>query len=1017
MTTFMGDGGDNTAVDFGIGTSLISGFAGGTVSLLEDSVGDTFHGGLGNDTVSAGRGNDEINGDGGNDSLDGMGGVDTVRGGGGNDLLRVRSTSLIGGTSLPVIGEIYDGGGDVDTLQIWNSLAAAVTFDFRSTSLISIERLEFVDAGGALTIQFSADQFGTGLAGSLLLIGGISPTPRVEILEVFMGNATSLSLAGLTFANWGSEDRIIITGDDDAESIVGASVYGTIYGGGGNDTISRGGASYDVYGGEGDDTFMASDDSGGTIGGGNGTDTLEIVGGDLRFGAAFSSFERIVFTGTGLLQPNFISSSLPNNLAVVGRPGSSDRPSILFTSATPFSAAGWTFTNWEPGNVVSSDELTFYESINHPSPNSIIGSSQSDRFFGGVGADSMYGGGGDDYFTYTAGADLVSGEIVDGGSGIDTLVFQAAMGYVDSYYNIDGISVASIERLEFSNIDAASGDRVIVPIVASQVGAGLSTTLAVIGESAVAARGDIITVALANLGTSVNLSGWTFSNWNSEDQIVVSGGNDGNTIVGTNVADQIAASGGNDTIAGQGGNDIITGGLGLDVMSGDDGDDTFVFTSFEDLAVAGEIIYGGTGTDTIRLATLTPGVVNISVAFGAAHINSIERLEIGTNGASNEARFASSQVGAGLSTNLAVVGGSVANSSYLEFDVASGASFDMSQFTFSGGMNYNRVDAAGGAEVLYGSVISDYLFGYAGADTLWGSYGADGAVDNLWGGDGSDTYFVYETSDVVGETNAGAATSGIDLVYSFSNFTLSANVEHLTLFGNNAGLNSAIGNAGDNALNAMQYTGGSGINFTANDGNDTVYGSYYNDVISGGNGNDTLWGSWGADGNIDAMTGGNGRDTYYVQEALNSVTETNTSTASTEIDTVYSAINMTLGANLEYLFIYGSATQATGNSLGNAIIGSYSGLQLTLSGLGGSDSITGGAGNDTIDGGTGIDVLFGSGGADTFVFAAGQSNGDVMNDFNGAGAGALEFTALRRLRHRGNLHADQLDALAGELRQ
>ena len=293
------------------------------------------------------------------------------------------------------------------------------------------------------------------------------------------------------------------------------------------------------------------------------------------------------------------------------------------------------------------------------------------------------------------------------------------------------------------------------------------------------------------------------------------------------------------------------------------------------------------------------------------------------------------------------------------------------------------------ADVLIGNAEANIIRSNSGDDQLWGSYGADGAADRLDGGTGSDTYFVYETTDIVEEANVGA-NGGTDLVYSFSNFTLGANVEYLTLFGNNAALNAAAGNNLDNALNAMQYAGGSGITFTAGDGNDVVYGSYYADTISGGNGNDTLWGSWGADGFADAMEGGDGADTYFVQEALDTVDEKNASTAASEIDTVYSAIDMTLGENVEYLFIYGNATLANGNSLDNALIGSYSGLQLTFNGFGGSDFITGGAGNDTIDGGAGVDVLFGSGGADTFVFAAGETNGDIMNDFEGAGAGALD---------------------------
>ena len=437
-----------------------------------------------------------------------------------------------------------------------------------------------------------------------------------------------------------------------------------------------------------------------------------------------------------------------------------------------------------------------------------------------------------------------------------------------------------------------------------------------------------------------------------------------------------------ETITGGSLGDTITGGGGLDIMRGEGGNDTFVIAAFSD--VVGDVIDGGAGTDTIRI---NPDVIGL---FGSASISSIERVEFGTSNFYAEARFAGSQVGSGLATNLEVDGGSAANTSYLSFNLAPGASLNLSGFTFSGGMNRVTTTGSTGAEVVYGSTILDLIYGDAGTDTLWGSYGADGAADALEGGDGSDTYFVYETSDVVTETNANTGTGGLDLVYSFSNRTLSANVEYLTLFGNNAALNSAIGNDGDNALNAMQYVGGSGINFVDDIGNDVVFASYYADTISTGMGNDTLWGSWGADGAADAMTGGDGADTYYVQEALDIVIETNAGTGPSEIDTVYSAIDMTLGANLEYLFIYGNATLAAGNSLDNALIGSYSGLQLTFNGFGGSDYITGGGGNDTIDGGAGVDFLTGSGGADTFKFTAGEANGDYIIDFDGAGAGGLD---------------------------
>ena len=447
-------------------------------------------------------------------------------------------------------------------------------------------------------------------------------------------------------------------------------------------------------------------------------------------------------------------------------------------------------------------------------------------------------------------------------------------------------------------------------------------------------------------------------------------------------ADNIVGTGGWDDLFGAGGNDTINGGAGTDRLYGELDDDSLNGGNDNDT------IWAGNGNDTVSGDDgddyLAGGAGNDSVSGGIGHDTADLRDATGA-----------------ITLVLDGSGGAVVTAAGLGTDTLSGIE-----------------SAIGGSagDTLIGNAVSNRLVGEGGDDVLWGSYGADGVSDTLEGGDGNDTYFLYETTELTLETNSNAGTGGIDLVYSFSNRTLSSNIENLTLFGNDAGLNFAGGNDLDNALNAMQYVGGTGINFNDNLGNDIVFASYYADNISTGMGNDTLWGSWGADGAADNMFGGDGADTYYVQEALDFVVESNAGTGPTEIDTVYSAIDTTLGANLEYLFIYGNATLAAGNSLDNALIGSYSGLQLTFNGFGGSDQITGGAGNDTIDGGAGVDYLTGSGGADTFKFTAGEANGDYIIDFNGAGAGALDFTAVRRLRFRCDVHADQRGAVAGQLR-
>jgi Ca2+-binding RTX toxin-like protein len=123
------------------------------------------------------------------------------------------------------------------------------------------------------------------------------------------------------------------------------------------------------------------------------------------------------------------------------------------------------------------------------------------------------------------------------------------------------------------------------------------------------------------------------------------------------------------------------------------------------------------------------------------------------------------------------------------------------------------------------------------------------------------------------------------------------------------------------------------------------------------------------DGGTDTLVGGAGNDTYRVDQPDEVVTEL----AGEGIDTVYSNVGFTLGANVENLILVenvNSDIDGTGNELANAITGNL-----------GVNRLQGLAGDDTLDGGAGADILEGGAGNDTYVV----DMGDTVTEMAGEG--------------------------------
>ena len=160
---------------------------------------------------------------------------------------------------------------------------------------------------------------------------------------------------------------------------------------------------------------------------------------------------------------------------------------------------------------------------------------------------------------------------------------------------------------------------------------------------------------------------------------------------------------------------------------------------------------------------------------------------------------------------------------------------------------------------------------------------------------------------------------------------------------------------------------------TALGGDDRLFGLGGDDALYGGDGSDWLDGGAGN----DLMYGGIGNDMYLVNSAAALVQEA----AGEGIDTVRSAVTYSLGANVEKLYLTGTAAvNATGNGLANTILGN-----------GAANILTGAGGRDILKGGDGADRFVYKALSDSTVAAGGR---DIIQDFTHAQGDRIDLSAI-----------------------
>ncbi len=549
----------------------------------------------------------------------------------------------------------------------------------------------------------------------------------------------------------------------------------------------------------------------------------------------------------------------------------------------------------------------------------LIGGDGNSTLDGKAGADTMYGNLGDDTYYVDNINDVV---IEDYNEGIDTVRATVAYTLSDNVENLIIVSgaVAGTGNALDNYLTGSASANVLYGLGGNDTldgAGGTDTLIGGLGDDTyiMATTGDVITEN-AGEGNDTILAGLTFSlaNYANVENLTLTG--IGNFNATGNALDNI--------LTGNGGNNTLNGGLGADALSGGMGNDTYIFDNAGDTAFEN----AGGGTDTLQSSisvSLVPANIEIVTLTGSAAIDATGNAGVNT-----------------------ITGNSGVN-------ILHGGDGDD---TLDGGAGGNdTLYGEGGNDVLYSSAAGATMFGGDGNDIMSGGYG----TEIMYGGAGNDTFAVYNATDTIVE-NQG---EGIDTVISIISYTLTDNIENLTL----------------------NVYGGGAVNGTGNDLDNLFYGSTGKNILTGLDGNDTFYGL----GGNDTFIGGNGNDTYYVDTVAVATIEN----AGEGTDTIYSSVTLSLALrdNVENLTLLGTgALKATGNALDNVLIGNS-----------GNNTLDGGAGADTLYGDAGNDRLIGGADNDTFLFKAATafSGTHTVSDFNVAEHDVIDIHDILSGYHEG----------------
>ena len=778
------------------------------------------------------------------------------------------------------------------------------------------------------------------------------------------GQGTDTVRASIRYELTDNVENLVLTGSA-AINGIGNALNNRITGNQADNTLSGGLGADTMTGAGGDDTYYV-DNAGDRVveAAGNGVDTVRSTISHVLA----ANVDNLVLTGsaningTGNSGANVITGNAGNNVL----DGASGIDTLSYASvATALTVDSSSITAQVTG--AGTDTLLNFEKIvGSAFDDHLSGTSGVNLIDGGKGADTMAGGAGDDTYLVDNAADQIVEAAQEGTDLVQSSVSYTLQAEVDNltltgsaHINGTGNRLANVLVGNAGNnvLTGGSGsDTYIVDNAGDQtieqVGGGLDVVqssvswtlggevenLTLTGTEAINATGNIKNnVIVGNAGANVLDGGAGVD--------TMTGGAGGDTYVVDNAADVTVelAGGGLDTvrssislilqaevenlvltgtaalqatgnwkanaITGNGAANHIDGGTGADTMSGGARSDTYVVDEAGDRIVE----QASSGLDSVLASVsrvLESNVENLTLT-GFENIdatgNSLANLLTGnTNNNKLDGELGADTMKGGSGDDIFIVD----NAGDQVAEAADGG-VDMVQssvnVTLAAQVEYLTLTGSSAINGI-GNELDNWLVGNGAANNLQGGAGndsSDGSAgqDVMTGGAGNDVYTVENVGDKVVE----AAGGGNDMVHAWVSYTLSDEVETLSLAG----------------VAAIDGTGNAGAN--------TIIGNWANNVLDGSAGADRLVGDYGD-------------DTYLVDNLADVIDEYGW----TDIDSVQASVSWALGDNLENLTLTGSAAiNATGNALANIVIGNSAAN--ILNGGAGTDTLIGGAGNDVFN--------------------------------------------------------------------